>query len=129
MPRRQATRLRLSLSAGAVAAVVAAAAAFAGPALTASSSTGYEPAGQGAGAASGYSVGAARYELDGADPGKIDSISFTIAPAGATTVKVRLAAGSPWYDCTNAGGRVACDTTEPQATLAALGSLDVVAAA
>lgn len=61
-------------------------------------------AGDGAGTISGYTVGAVNYVLDTTDPGKIDSVKFTLTPEGGapdpTTVKVKLQeTGGTWYPC------------------------------
>ena len=65
-------------------------------------------------------------QLDDADEPR--SVAFTISPAAATTVKAQLASGGSWYSCTNTAGSVICNTTSPQATVAAATQLTVVAA-
>ena len=92
-------------------------------ALTGSNSVAATAAGSGSGAISGYAVSEISYSLDGANPANIASVSFTISPATATTVKARL--GSTWYDCANSAGSVSCTTTG--AAVASADSLTVVA--
>ena len=84
-------------------------------------------AGAGAGAISGYTVSNIAYGLNGTTPTNLDSVSFTIAPTTATTVKAQLAAAGTWYSCSNTAGSVTCNTTSPQATVAAATQLTVVA--
>ncbi len=63
-------------------------------------------AGDGAGVISGYTLSAVHYNLNGANPGNIDSVTFSTnitVPSGAT-VKIKLVnAGSTWYTCTGQG--------------------------
>jgi hypothetical protein len=84
-------------------------------------------AGSGAAAISGYTVSGVAYGLNASTPTNLDSVSFTIAPTTATTVKVQLASGGNWYSCSNTAGAVTCATTSPQATVAAATQLSVVA--
>ncbi len=78
---------------------------------------------------SGYAVSDVRYALASDDPTRIEAVSFSLAPTTARRVVVRLvAAGGAWYPCTNAGGRATCETTSPQARLAAADTFEVVAA-
>ena len=95
---------------------------FAGRAATASNTVPASPAGSGAGAVSGYVVSAVSYSL-AADV--IDGVSFTLSPAGATTVKARLAPGNPWAACTIASSAVACSLSVAASDAT---SLEVVAA-
>jgi hypothetical protein len=81
--------------------------------------------GDGTNTISGYNVTSVAYTLNAADPTKIDSVGFTIAPS-AGTVKVRI--DGDWYSCANASGAVTCNTTSPAATVAGATSLQVVAA-
>ena len=85
-------------------------------------------AGAGSGAISGYTVSAVAYALNATTPTNLDSVTFTISPAAATTVKAQLASGGAWYACTNTAGSVSCATTSPQATVAAATQLTVVSA-
>lgn len=89
-----------------------------------SSSTG-KPAGQGAAAVSGYAVSNIHF-VPAADASRLAAVSFAIAPAAATTVRVQLSKGSPWYTCTNTAGHVVCPTAAEPA-VASAGALNVVA--
>jgi hypothetical protein len=86
-------------------------------------------AGDGAGAITGYTIANVKYNLNATDPRNIDSVTFTGGPASGThTLKIKLvAAGSTWYSCTIAATN-SCNTTSPQATVAAADELRVVAA-
>ena len=84
-------------------------------------------AGAGSGAISGYTVSSIAYGLNATTPTNLDQVTFTIAPVAASTVKAQLAAGGAWYTCANAAGSVTCNTTSPQATVAAATQLTVVA--
>jgi hypothetical protein len=84
-------------------------------------------AGSGAAAISGYNITSVAYGLNASNPANLDSVSFTIAPTTATTIKVQLAAAGSWYSCSNTAGSVTCATTSPQATVAAATQLTVVA--
>ena len=84
-------------------------------------------AGAGAGAISGYTITNIAYGLNATTPTNLDSVSFTIAPTTATTVKAQLAAAGTWDSCSNTAGSVTCNTTSPQATVAAATQLTVVA--
>lgn len=84
-------------------------------------------AGSGAAAISGYTITSIAYGLNASTPTNLDSVSFTIAPTAAATVKVQLAAAGTWYSCSNTAGAVTCATTSPQATVAAATQLTVVA--
>jgi hypothetical protein len=99
----------------------------AGQAFTASNTVPNETLGQGANVISGYAVSSVSYNLDTTTPTNLDSVSFTISPATASTVKIQLATGGSWYPCTNTSGSVTCATTSPQATAAAATSLNVIA--
>jgi hypothetical protein len=69
-------------------------------------------AGDGENTISGYTISSVAYTLNGSNPGNIDSVSFTISPTSAGTVRIKLvAAGSTWYNCTNSSGSVSCTTT------------------
>jgi hypothetical protein len=92
-------------------------------AFTASNTGG--PAGQGAAGVSGYTVSNIHF-VPASDPSRLSAVSFAIAPAAATTVRVQLSKGTAWYVCQNTAGRVVCPTaTEP--SVAAATSLNVVA--
>ena len=98
-----------------------------GYAYTATNTVPNETLGQGTNVISGYTVSAVAYNLNAANPANLDSVSFTIAPTTATSVKIQLAAAGTWYSCTNTAGAVSCATTSPQATAAAATALNVVA--
>src|SRR5512133_2952323 len=82
-------------------------------------------AGSGSGAISGYTVTSDAYGLNSTTPTNIDSVTFTISPTSACTVKIQVASGGRWYSCTNTSGSVSCNTTPPQATVAAATQLTV----
>jgi hypothetical protein len=96
-------------------------------AFTASNTVPDATIGQGADTISGYTITSVSYAMNSSNPANIDSVSFTISPASASTVKIQLASGGSWYSCTNTSGSVSCATTSPQATAGAASSLDVVA--
>ena len=98
-----------------------------GYAFTASNTVPNASLGQGSNTISGYTVSSVAYNLNAANPANLDSVTFTISPTTASTVKVQLASGGSWYSCTNTSGSVSCATTSPQATAAAATSLNVVA--
>ena len=84
-------------------------------------------AGAGSGTISGYTVSNIAYGLNSTTPTNLDQVTFSITPTTATTVKAQLASGGTWYSCTNSAGSVTCNTTSPQATVAAATQLTVVA--
>ena len=100
-----------------------------GYAYTASNTVPDASLGQGANTISGYSISSISYNQNASNPANIDSVTFTIAPAAAGTVKIQLVSGGSWYSCTNTSGSVSCATTSPQATANAANSLNVVAGA
>ena len=99
----------------------------AGYAFTASNTVPNATLGQGSNTISGYTISSVAYNLNATNPANLDTVTFTISPATATTVKVQLAAAGSWYSCTNASGSVSCATTSPLATAATATSLNVVA--
>lgn len=107
----------------------AAAAVIAGGsyAFTASNTVPTTQAGQGTGTVSGYTVTSVAYGLNASTPTNIDTVTFTISPATATTVKAQVATGGTWYSCTNTTGSVSCATTSPQLTVATAATLNAVA--
>ncbi len=121
--RRQRAARRAIVAATALAAMLS----VAGYAFTASNTVPDAALGQGANTISGYTVASVAYNLNATNPGNVDSVSFTISPTTATTVKIQLAAAGSWYSCTNTAGSVSCATTSPQATAATATSLNVVA--
>ncbi len=83
-------------------------------------------AGDGAEDITGYLVTNVAYHLNAANPGDIDSVSFTLdANAGHASIKL-VAAGSTWYSCTITGGTSASCLTAG-ATVALADELRVVA--
>ena len=110
-----------------ISAVLAVVLSIGGYAFTASNTVPNASLGQGANVISGYTVSSVAYNLNASTPSNVDSVSFTISPAAATSVKIQLAAAGSWYSCTNTAGSVSCATTSPQATASAASSLNVVA--
>jgi hypothetical protein len=109
------------------AAVLAAIFSIGAYAFTASNTVPNASLGQGANTISGYTASSVAYNLNGSNPANLDSVSFTISPTTASTVKIQLASGGTWYSCTNTSGSVSCATTSPQATVSAATALNVVA--
>lgn len=97
-------------------------------AYTASNTVPASRAGTGSGAITGYTVSGITYTLDSTTPTNLNAVAFTISPTAAATVRAQLASGGAWYACVNTAGSVSCDTTSPQATVAAATQLTVVAA-
>jgi hypothetical protein len=96
--------------------------------FTASNNVPATNAGSGSAVISGYDVTNVAYHLNTGNPSNIDTVTFNISPASATTVKLKLFAAGPWYDCTNTTGSVSCDTTiGTQATVLPAVQLTVVA--
>jgi hypothetical protein len=114
---------RAVIAAGALVAVLS----VSGYAFTASNTVPNASLGQGSNTISGYTVSAVAYNLNATTPTNLDSVSFTISPAAATSVKVQLVAAGSWYTCTNTAGSVSCPTISPQATAATATALNVVA--
>jgi hypothetical protein len=121
--RLRRTRRRALIAAGAVVAVLS----ISGYAFTASNTVPNATLGQGTNTISGYTVSSVAYNLNSSNPANVDSVTFTISPSTASTVKIQLASGGSWYSCTNTSGSVSCATTSPQATAAAATALNVVA--
>jgi hypothetical protein len=107
--------------------IAAAALAVTVYAIAASNTVPATRAGDGSQAISGYTISSVAYGLNSSNPANIDSVTFTIAPTSATTVKTSLNGGTTWYSCTNSSGSVSCTTTSPQATVAGATTLQVVA--
>ena len=121
-------RTRRRTRRGLLAALLVAAALGSGAyAYTASNTVPNGTVGDGTGTISGYTVSAVSYTLNATNPQNLDQVAFTISPAAAATVKVKLASGGSWYSCTNTSGSVTCATTSPQATAAGATQLEVVA--
>jgi hypothetical protein len=88
-------------------------------------------AGDGAGTISGYTISNVKYALNATTPANIDSVSFTVTPAGAagapTTVKAKLVSTSTSYSaCTLATSTWTCNFTG--VTAAQADELRVIAA-
>lgn len=96
-----------------------------GYAFTAGNTVPNATVGQGVNTISGYTLSNVAYNLNSTNPGDIDTVTFTIAPATATTVKAQLYGAGTWYTCTNTAGSVSCTTTGATAALAT--ALNVVA--
>jgi hypothetical protein len=120
---RRRFRRRAIVATGALVAVLS----VSGYAFTASNTVPNASLGEGTNTISGYTVSSVAYNLNATNPANLDSVSFTISPSTASTVKVQLASGGSWYSCTNTSGSVSCATTSPQATAAAATALNVVA--
>jgi hypothetical protein len=115
---------RAVVAAGALVAVLS----VTGYAFTATNTVPVATLGQGSSVISGYTVTSVAYGLNATTPTNLDSVTFTIAPTTATSVKIQLVAAGPWYTCTNAAGAVTCATiTGGQATAATATTLNVVA--
>jgi hypothetical protein len=96
--------------------------------FTASNTVPNTNAGSGSGTISGYTISNVAYNLNATNPDDIDTVTFTIAPTAAATVKIQVVNGGTWYSCTNTAGSVSCDTTVgTQATVAPADQLTVVA--
>ena len=119
--------IRVSRTRAVVVAVIALLLAVGVYAFAASNTVPGTEAGSGSGAISGYTVSSVAYGLNSSTPTNIDSVTFTISPTSAGTVKIQLASGGSWYSCTNTSGSVSCNTTSPQASVAAATQLTVVA--
>ena len=107
--------------------VLSATAVASGAAFTASNTVPNADLGLGANTIAGYAITSVTYAPNGSNPANIDSVSFTINPATASTVKAQLVSGGSWYSCSNTAGSISCGTTSPQATAGAANSLNVVA--
>ncbi|MGA9761561.1 MAG: hypothetical protein WBQ14_03980 [Gaiellaceae bacterium] len=67
-----------------------------------------------------YTLGTPVYNLNVSTPRNLDSVSFELTGATASTVvRVQLIAGGTWYACDeSAAPTIACATTAPQVTAA-----------
>lgn len=102
-------KLGLLATALAMTAVVSVSYAFA-----ASNTVDVSKAGQGTGAATGYTVTAVGYTLNAVDPTIIDSVYATLntTPSVGSTAKVQLdSTGGTWFTCTWIATALTCDTT------------------
>jgi len=114
--------------------LVAAVALFAvgGAAFAASNTVPISSAGDGTTAVSGFTITAIDYNLNGANPQNIDTVTFTAtadngdAVNTSLTIYVKFDAGAGYYSCTRSGGvapahNISCDTDAapgPQLTVA-----------
>lgn len=98
-------------------------------AFTAANTVPATKAGDGSGAITGYVITNVSYTLNGTDPSMIDAVTFdldSVPPAGST-MKIQLdSVAADWYDCTNFGVNITCDTTTPQATVLPADALRVL---
>jgi hypothetical protein len=118
--------MRRVVGLGAVIAVLASASY----AFTATNTVPDSNAGFGSGTISGYTITNVAYALDGTDPSKLASASFTISPATAgMTVKLRVVPAGSFYNCTVtvATGATTCSMASSMPTVSAATSFDVVA--
>jgi hypothetical protein len=89
-------------------------------AFTAANTVPATKAGDGSGAITGFVITNVSYTLNGTDPSMIDAVTFDLdsVPTAGSTIKIQLdSVAADWYDCTNTGVNVTCDTTSPQATV------------
>lgn len=98
--------------------------ALSGNAFTASAP---DRSGGGTGAISGYVVSDVSYELGRGNAEAIEAVSFTIEPATAKQVRIRLVLNGAWYQCTSAAGRVRCSTNSPTVPLESADELAIQA--
>jgi len=98
-------------------------------AFTAANTVPATKAGDGSGTITGYVITNVSYTLNGTDSSMIDAVTFdldSIPPAGST-IKIQLdSVAADWYDCTNLGVNITCDTTSPQATVLPADALRVL---
>ena len=82
-------------------------------AFTAANTVPGSKAGDGSGAVTGYTVSTIHYNLNAANPGNIDSVTFTLdsAPVAGSVVKAQLAAAGTWYNCSTVTTAATCTTT------------------
>jgi hypothetical protein len=122
VPSTRISKLRIT-----IVAVIAIALASGMYAYAAANTVPASNTGAGSGAISGYTVSGVSYVINAITPTNLDQVKFNIAPVAAANVKAQLAAGGTWYTCANAVGAITCNTTAPQATVAAATQLTVVA--
>jgi hypothetical protein len=63
--------------------------------FTASNTVPNTNAGSGSGSISGYTISTVAYNLNSTNPNNIDTVTFTIAPTTAGTVKIQVVNGAP----------------------------------
>ena len=81
-------------------------------------------AGDGFGLISGYTISNIHYALNNANPGNIETVTFTIAPDTAGDVRITLD-GATWYTCADTASPVTCAVNQ---TALGAANLRVVAA-
>jgi hypothetical protein len=97
-------------------------------AFTASNTVAPSTAGSGSGTVSGYTANNISYTLTSADPSTIDTLTFSIAPATTSVVKVKAGTSGSWKTCTNSSGSITCDySAAPIGVGAVLDQITVVA--
>ena len=69
-------------------------------------------AGDGTTTVSGYTISDLVFDHDNSNPSQIVGVSFSVAPAAPSMVKVQLQSGGSWIDCT-AGATTACTFSVP----------------
>ena len=122
--------------------LVAAVALFAvgGAAFAASNTVPVSSAGDGETAVSGFTISSIDYNLNGADPTLVDTVTFTATADNADaantslTVEVQFDSGAGYYSCTRSGGvapahNISCDTDAapgPQLTVANIDTFHAV---
>jgi len=116
-----------------IAAVVALVVAGSVYGFAASNTVAASGAGDGAGAISGYTIGSVTYVLNSTDPANLDSVGFSVTPAGSnpqpTTVKVQLVTSGTWYSAAFVSGTAwTVDVSSASVTAASVNNLRVVAA-
>jgi len=88
-------------------------------------------AGVGEGSVTGYNISSVHYVLNASNPTQLNAVTFSLdqAPSSTGSISIKLSSASTtWYSCTVSGTTATCATTSPQATLAEVTSLVVVAA-
>ena len=102
-----------------IAGLIAATASYA---HTAGSDVGATRFGSVSGPISGYDVSKISYQLE---DHRVVSVSFSLDPPGARTVRVRMSPAGGWHDCSLSGRAAVCAVPEIDAE--DLSRLDVVA--
>jgi hypothetical protein len=84
--------------------------------------------GEGAARISGYTISDVDYQFSDSDPTRIQSVSFTIQPAIAKRLRIRLVSTSDtWHECTTFNTHATCPTTTAAPTLATADELRIQA--
>jgi hypothetical protein len=110
-------------------ALIAAAVTAAGFVFTATNdlSGGTNDAGYGTRAITGYTVTDVDYVPDDTDGNKIKTVTFTLDPATAQHVQIRLQSDGTWYSCAVALGQPTCDLSSASETFEDATQLEVAA--